>query len=262
MIGLVLIMTSFLAHGQSRSQMTETIIWKLNILDTYKMNYEFQVEALKYQATGSDSLKLVELERKLSDDEISKRIHSAFEELFSDEEIVELHALMKTGAFEKLFSGKFHDVTTSQFNDIEHEIERISQSFSGKIDNRVKFEPIPVDRTDGFYATVDYASSAKDQDIKLERNPAITSKDISEVKKGSSVVDNRPEIHILLTSEGARKFQKLTYDNVGKPIAIVIDGTIVSLPVVQAEIIGGKVSLTLDSSEEEVDSMIKRLKGI
>jgi preprotein translocase subunit SecD len=119
-----------------------------------------------------------------------------------------------------------------------------------------------VDRKDGFYTTVDYSQSTDDEAIKLERSPSITSMDISEITKGSNLGDNSPEISIVLTSEGARKFRQLTYDNIGKPIAIVIDGKIVSLPIVQAEIYGGKVSLRIDSSEEELDSMIERLRGL
>ncbi|MGV8093197.1 MAG: hypothetical protein AB2L24_15165 [Mangrovibacterium sp.] len=45
-----------------------------------------------------------------------------------------------------------------------------------------------------------------------------------------------------------------------KPIAIVIDKQIVSLPTVQSEIAGGRVSISGDFSEKEMDNMIEKLK--
>ncbi len=262
-VALICIMTTCLCIGQSREEMTATIIDKMHLVQTNKSSYDFVIESLLYQATGTDSLELVELGSSLSEAEISRRISLAFEALFSETEITELYAFVHTSAFEKLLgTADIFKYIDTQFIDIEKKIEIITQNSKTRVEQSKKFIPIPVDRTDGFYATVDYSYSTDDQNIKLEQIPSITSADISEITKGNSLADNSPEISIFLTSEGARKFRKLTYDNIDKPIAIVIDGNIVSLPIVQAEIIGGKVSLRLDYSEEEIDNMIKRLRGI
>ncbi len=235
----------------------------MNLVEAHKLSYEFSIESLLYQATGADSLELIELRKSLSDAEISRRISLAFSALFSEMEIAELHAFVQTSAFEKLLgTADIFKYIDTQFIDIDEKIEKITETSRTRDNQSSKFNPIPVDRSDGFYATVDYDHSTDYQHLTLERNPSITSKDIAEIAKGNSIVDNSPEISITLTSEGAKKFRKLTYDNIGKPIAIVIEGKIVSLPIVQAEIYGGKVSLRIDSSEEELDSMIERLRGV
>jgi hypothetical protein len=261
-IGLILISITLISCGQSRQEKTEAIINQLNLVENQKTNYKFQLEPLKYQAKGNDSIKVIELEKQLSDDEIVKRISSAFNEVFSDNEINDIYDFIKTSAFEKFFnSGETYKIIASKFKDIDKEIEGITNNFSETVEKPTKkFEPIPVDRENGFYATVDYNNSTADKDIKLEDKPSLTSKDILEVKKTFSSYNDRPEISIVFTKDGARKFYLLTKENIGKPIAIVIDKHIVSMPRVNSEIIGGKASISGDFSEDEIDKMIEILK--
>ncbi|HBS11828.1 MAG TPA: hypothetical protein DEO36_04690 [Flavobacteriaceae bacterium] len=262
-IGLILISISLVSYGQSRQEKTEAIIIKLKLIENQKTNYKFQLEPLKYQATGNDSIKIIELEKQLSDDEIVKRISSAFNEVFSENEINDIYDFIQTSAFEKFFnSGETYKIIASKFKDIDKEIERITNNFSETVEEPTKkFEPIPVDRENGFYATVDYNYSTADKDIKLEDKPSLTSKDISEVKKAFSSYNDQPEISIVFTKEGAKKFYLLTKENIGKPVAIVIAKQIVSMPTVNSEIIGGKASISGNFTEEEIDKMIEILKG-
>jgi hypothetical protein len=268
-IGLTLISIILISCGQSRQEKTIAIINKLNLIENQKQNYEFRLEPMKYQATGNDSIRIAELVKQLSDDEIVKKISSAFDKVFSDKEINDIYSFIQTTAFDKFFnSGETYKIIASEFKEIDKEIGEITNNFSQSTEDKIvelpkkKFEPMPVDKEDGFYATVDYTFSTEDKDIKLEDNPSLTSKDILEIKKVySNYNDNRPEISIVLTKEGARKFYLLTKKNIGKPIAIVIDKKIVSIPTVQTEIMGGKVSISGDFSEKEIDKMIEKLKG-
>ena len=261
-IGVIIFITSIVSWGQSRQEKTEAVIKRLNLVENQKMNFEFLIEPLKYQATGHDSIKIIELEKILSDEEIIKRLSIAFNELFSDKEIKDIYKFIHTSAFDKFFnSEQTYKVIASQFNDIDEEIKAITQHLNKKVEIPTqKFEPIPVDKEDGFYATVNYTHLTENKNIKLEDNPSVTSEDILEIKKEySKNNDNRPEISIVLTDDGARKFYLLTKENIGKPIAIVIDNKIVSIPKVQSEIIGGKVKISGDFSENEIDKMIKKL---
>jgi preprotein translocase subunit SecD len=262
-IGLIFISISLLSCGQSRLDKTEAIIKKLNLVENQKTNYKFQLEPLKYQATGNDSVKIIEIEKRLKEKEITKRLILAFNEEFSDKEINDIYNFIQTSAFEKVFnSGEIYKIISSQFNDIDKEIKGITENFSKSDEkSKNKFEPIPVTKENGFYATINYNYSNADKEIKLEDKPSLTIKDILEVKKTFSSYNDRPEISIVFTKEGAKKFYLLTKENIGKPIAIVIANYIVSMPLVQMEIIGGKASISGDFSEEEIDKMIEILKG-
>lgn len=261
-VGLILIVTSFVSFGQSRQEKTDAIIKKMNLIEHQKMNYKFRLEALKYQAVGNDSIRIIELMNQLSDEEIVKRISSAFNELFRDNEINDIYAFIQSSAFEKfLNSGETNKVFDSKFKDIDNEIEGITKKYSEIVEMPIKkFEPIPIDRENGFYATIDYNVSATDKDIKLDDKPSLTSKDILEVKKVLSSYNDRPEISIVFTKDGAKKFYLLTKENIGKPVAIVIAKQIVSMPTVNSEIMGGKASISGDFSEKEIDKMIEILK--
>jgi preprotein translocase subunit SecD len=50
---------------------------------------------------------------------------------------------------------------------------------------------------------------------------------------------NQPRISFWLDSKGAREFEKITAANVGKPMAIVLDGTVYSAPTIRDRIAGG-----------------------
>lgn len=263
---ILIIFVSLCSYGQNRKEKTIAVIYKLNLVENQKTNYNFQLEPLKYQATGNDSISLLEIEKQLTEEKIIKRITSVFDETYNDEEINDIYNFIQTSAFEKLFkSGEIFNAISARFSDIDLEIERITNNFNDPLEKSTyKFEPISVDKEDGFYATIDYNSpiNIQDKNVKLENNPSITFKDILEAKKTyRNSADNKAEISITFTKEGARKFYLLTKENIGKPIAIVIERQIVSMPVVQSEIMGGKVNISGDFSEKEIDRIIETLKG-
>jgi len=258
-IGLIFISISLISCGLSRQKKTKTIIEKMNLIETQKANFKFQLEPLKYQATGNDSIKIIELEKKLSDENIEKRITETFDEILSDKEINDIYVFIQSSAFEKFNnSGELFKAISSRFSNINDEIDNITKNLNKSVEIPTqKFKPIQVDRENGFYATINYNGN---NDIKLEDKPSLTTKDILEIKKTFSSYNDKPKISIIFTKEGAKKFYLLTKENIGKPIAIVIENYIVSMPIVQMEIIGGKVDISGDFTEEEIDKMMKVLK--
>jgi SecD/SecF fusion protein len=52
-------------------------------------------------------------------------------------------------------------------------------------------------------------------------------------------VSNEPKIQFTFNSEGARKFADITRKNVGRLLAIILDGELYSAPVIKTEILGG-----------------------
>lgn len=55
---------------------------------------------------------------------------------------------------------------------------------------------------------------------------------------------NKPYISIEMKREGARKFERVTSDNVGKRLAIVLDSEVYSAPNIQERIAGGRAQIT------------------
>lgn len=67
-----------------------------------------------------------------------------------------------------------------------------------------------------------------------------------------------PQISLQFDDEGAKLFADITSRNVGKPVAIMIDGEVVSQPTVQAEIRDGQAVITGDFTLPEANALVKR----
>lgn len=83
--------------------------------------------------------------------------------------------------------------------------------------------------------------------------------------KGAQLVfeqtTNAPEISISFDKEGAEMFETLTGENVGKTIAIFLDDNLISEPVVQEKISGGKAQITGRFSLKEAKELVARFNA-
>jgi preprotein translocase subunit SecD len=62
--------------------------------------------------------------------------------------------------------------------------------------------------------------------------------------------DSAPQLQIVLNERGADKLAALTKENLKKRVAIVLEGKIVTAPVVMQPITGGNISISIGSAEE------------
>ena len=70
-----------------------------------------------------------------------------------------------------------------------------------------------------------------------------------------------PEVSMAMNGEGAGIWARLTGDNIGKHIAIVLDGMVYSYPRVNGKIEGGNSSITGDFTIEEAEDLANVLKS-
>ena len=68
-------------------------------------------------------------------------------------------------------------------------------------------------------------------------------------------------VSIQFNDEGAKIFEELTKKNIGKPLAIFIDGLPISIPTVQEAISGGKAQISGDFTVEEAKSLARNLNA-
>ncbi len=71
----------------------------------------------------------------------------------------------------------------------------------------------------------------------------------------------QPQINLELNDEGAEIFGELTRRNVGKQLAIYLDGAPISAPVVREEITGGKAQITGDFTPQSAKEFVGRLNA-
>ena len=73
--------------------------------------------------------------------------------------------------------------------------------------------------------------------------------------------NGRPSVSMTMNSDGARRWAQLTKQNVGKPIAIALDGYIYSAPNVMNEITGGQSQITGQFTQEDTKDLANVLKS-
>ena len=73
--------------------------------------------------------------------------------------------------------------------------------------------------------------------------------------------DNRPVVSFRFDARGARRFGRVTSENVGKVLAVVLDESVISAPRIQSPILGGSGIITGDFSVEEANELALLLRA-
>ncbi len=99
----------------------------------------------------------------------------------------------------------------------------------------------------------------------------VTRRDRKAALYGDIIVDARkeydqrgggsPHISMVMTDEASQIWSTLTGDNIGKSIAVVLDGNVYSYPTVQGQISGGQSQITGNFDGREADDLVNILKA-
>ena len=98
----------------------------------------------------------------------------------------------------------------------------------------------------------------------------ITNRDGKAAMEGDVVTDatqafgqfaSTAEVSMTMNAEGAKQWKRLTAENIGKSVAIVLDGYVYSYPTVQAEIAGGRSQITGNFTVNEAKDLANILKS-
>lgn len=84
---------------------------------------------------------------------------------------------------------------------------------------------------------------------------------VTDAKDQFNNLTGSPEVSMTMNSDGARRWAALTKANVGKAIAIVLDGTVYFAPRVNGEISGGQSSISGNFTIEDTKDLANTLKS-
>lgn len=113
----------------------------------------------------------------------------------------------------------------------------------------------PAASGDSYFELIAIKANTRDGKAPLDGG-AITDARMSYANTGGT-----PEVDMAMNAEGARVWARLTADNIGKCIAIVLDGMVYSFPRVQVEITGGRSNITGNFTIEEAEDLANVLKS-
>lgn len=94
----------------------------------------------------------------------------------------------------------------------------------------------------------------------LEQAPVVTGEELVDAQP-SFDQNGRPAVSFRFNPAGARRFGDYTADNIGSPFAIVLDGEVISAPVIQSHIPGGSGIITGNFSVEESTNLSVLLRA-
>lgn len=84
---------------------------------------------------------------------------------------------------------------------------------------------------------------------------------VTGARTSSGVTGTEVQVNFSMSAEGAKTWARMTRENIGRCIAVVLDGYVRSFPVVQNEITGGNTEITGDFTIEEAEDLSNILKS-
>ncbi|MDO8663506.1 MAG: protein translocase subunit SecD [Candidatus Wildermuthbacteria bacterium] len=93
------------------------------------------------------------------------------------------------------------------------------------------------------------------------QSASLTGKYLDRAEVNFDQTTYKPIISLQFSSDGAKIFEDITAKNVGKVLAIYIDGIPISAPVVQEKISGGKAQITGSFTIQEAQSLVSNLNA-
>jgi preprotein translocase subunit SecD len=101
--------------------------------------------------------------------------------------------------------------------------------------------------------------------ILVRKQVVLTGERITDAQPGFDPQTNEPAVHITLDGVGARIFQQVTRENVGKRMAILLfekgKGEVVTAPVIRTEIGGGRVQISGRMNTQEAKDIALLLRA-
>lgn len=94
----------------------------------------------------------------------------------------------------------------------------------------------------------------------LEQVPVVTGEELVDAQPAFDQ-NGRPAVNFRFNTTGARKFGDYTAENIGNPFAIVLDGEVISAPVIQSHIPGGSGIITGNFTVEESTNLAVLLRA-
>ncbi len=96
--------------------------------------------------------------------------------------------------------------------------------------------------------------------ILIHKDAVLTGSDLAQSTVGFDSY-GMPNVRLQFTSEGAQKFAKVTEENVGKQLAIILDGNVKSAPSIREPILSGQAEISGDFSLDEARAMVSVLNS-
>ncbi len=102
---------------------------------------------------------------------------------------------------------------------------------------------------------------AGDEPVDVERRVIVSGEELIDAQPSFDQQTNQPIVTFRFSVSGAQRFGEATTRNVGRQLAIVLDGAVISAPRIQSPITGGAGQITGDFTVQEVNDLAVLLRS-
>ena len=221
--------------------------------------YLAEANALLAEMQSAEAAPAVEAEETVEAEDalLAEELKQAENETAAEAEMLKQNPLFSllqpSGARGYACIGYAHYADTAQINKI-FAMPQIKQLFPPEFKPMWTVKASEMDANGNIFELVAIKATSRDGKAPLDGG-AVTD---ARVQYGNN---GNPEVSMSMNAEGANTWARMTKDNIGRQIAIVLDGMVYSYPTVQNEISGGSSQITGDFTVEESEDLANVLKS-
>ena len=97
--------------------------------------------------------------------------------------------------------------------------------------------------------------------LAIQKQVMVSGEDLTDAQPGFDQQTNEPDVNFAFNLKGGQRFGQVTSENIGRAFAIVLDGKIISAPVIRGAITGGRGQITGNFTVEQADNLSVLLRA-
>lgn len=109
--------------------------------------------------------------------------------------------------------------------------------------------------------TLPFRSRGGPEKLAVQKEILLNDSHLAEVSVTEDILTAKPQILVKLTPEGKERFAKATRDHLDRQIAVIIDGTIYSAPIILEPITGGDFVISANFTQAEAAALARHLRA-
>ena len=222
--------------------------------------YLAEANALLAEMQSAESAPAVEAEETVEAEDalLAEELKQAENETAAEAEMLKQNPLFSllqpSGARGYACIGYAHYADTAQINKI-FAMPQIKQLFPPEFKPMWTVKASEMDVNGNIFELVAIKATSRDGKAPLDGG-VVTDARVQYGNTGAS-----PQVSMSMNTEGANIWARMTKENIGRQIAIVLDGMVYSYPNVQNEITGGSSQITGNFTLEEAEDLANVLKS-
>ncbi len=127
-LGFILTAILLTSCGKTRQEKIDFIIEEQNYIEFFKTTFKYRIDKIKSLAVGEDSLKIIEIEKQLTDDIINQRMTEVYNQFLNDKELDQLYDFFKSDMYKIFKSNEFSSSMNQLFSDVNDMLNTIEQN--------------------------------------------------------------------------------------------------------------------------------------